>query len=76
MSDNQSENESVWRVKSASGATAKAYAVTTAPMPDCRTCQRFLIHRWGTGECLSVGICIDAGMYQPLVPLRLWRKSK
>ena len=50
----------------------QAYAYR-GPEPDCRTCRK-VIQRNGIG-CGSVVMCTNADRYDPLPPVRLYRKE-
>ena len=67
-----SDNESVWLVKSASGAIVPTRAAITSPEPDCRTCSHYRVLH---ASC-HYQPCTDADRYEPLPPVRLWRTEK
>jgi hypothetical protein len=45
------------------------------PETDCRTCKSF--YHWEDGVCKqsNKNPCINADRYQPLPPVRLWKKT-
>jgi hypothetical protein len=69
MSDNQSDNSDAW-------ATPKQAYVYRGPEPDCRTCARYAL--LGGHWCDYTGTkikCINANMYEALLPVKLWRTT-
>ena len=81
-----SDNQSAWRVKSASGAIVPTRAATTSPQPDCRTCfwsehskkdGVVCVRTAAVLRCTDAVLrCTDADKYEPLPPVRLWRTAK
>ena len=49
-------------------------AALLAESPDCRTCARFHAPKVGA-VCDSIIVCANADRYQPVPPVRLYRKE-
>lgn len=49
-------------------------AALLAEALDCKTCAH-CFGRAGASSCNSICTCTDGNMYQPLPPVRLWRRE-
>lgn len=70
------DNMDAWGMDSTLRAAARRSAKIVAPLPDCRTCCAFMSNG-SYHSCLRghASECVNASEYQPLPPVRLWRKT-